>query len=294
MARKYAKKTRKTNTRKRTQRKKIRNFRRKTAIIRNPLSQQSLMVPLQYPFAYDINTTTTGDGQFIYSGSSYPNCFGDISSPVRLEMPVGLAQYGGAYNSFRVHGSNINVTFTNLDSTINRIGLMALPYDSSTSGVGSSRFDGAGSGSWAGVDAGTMPNCLTSAVDGALASYYTLPYVDVMNEPFIKWKTIMGTDNTRNTVRFVSSRKTKNMVNVKDIKDSGEFDNDVISTEPDSSVDNLKVAAKGFVWYTKIDATEPCNFRVSGKITYWVEFFNRFITKNPDYNFSGPTGMGPI
>lgn len=289
MARKYAKKTRKTNTRKRTARKALRRFRRKTAIIRNPLSQQSLMVPLQYPFTYELNTTTTGDGQFIYSGSSYPNMMGDFAfsggvGEPRWEMPVGLANYGAAYNTFRVHGSNINVTFTNLDNTIHRIGLMALPYDRNTI------HEGAGTACWYGVDPGLAPNCLTSDVNGALAEYYVAPYVDIMNEPFIKWKTIMGTDNTRNTVHFTSSRKTKNMLNVKDIQDSVDFDNDIISTEPNSSQTTARVAQKGFCWYVKVESTAPCSLLVSGKITYWCEFYSRFITRNPDYTPFGPTG----
>jgi len=284
MPRKYVKKTSKRKTYKRGKRT-TRKFTRKTAIIRNPLSQPSLMVPLQYPFSFDYTTTQVGDGQFIFSGSSYPNCIGLIPPNIGLgsriyELPVGLAQYGGMYTKFRVHGSSIDVTVTNMSTRKVRAGLLAVPYDCST---GQQQSSGPGGGSWSGNFAGVAPVPLNADFTGDIKNYLESSYVDLMNDPYIKWRTIHESANPRCQTRFKSSRKTKTMIGAKDLKDTDYCTNDIISSDRDPIEGAAsEVASRGFCWMIKVDDETGVVLKVQGKITYYIELFERMIVRNPD------------
>lgn len=297
MARKYVKKTQKRKTFKRVKRA-ARKFVRKSAIIRNPLSQKSLMVPMEYPFSYTLNTDQIANQYLILNGSGYPNVMGQgptadpVTGDFNYEMPVGLSQYGSMYHKWRVHGSRIVLNLTNLSNFKFRAGLISLPWDNQVN-VGGDLNEGPGTATWAAVPAGQAPGIVSST--GAINAYQNAAYVDLMNDPFMKWRTVHESANTRCQTRFVASRLTKNMIGVKDLRDADLLYSDIISTDyntnPDLPVKNgISTARRGFCWVLKTDSPVPLEVFVQGKIIYYVELFERVIVKNPDFNEDGPAG----
>ena len=244
---------------------------RKVTLIKNPFASDRLMVKLQYPFAYTTTISQTSSNQLIYNGAGYPNMMGVAATSA--EVPAGFTEYGAFYNKFRVYGSTMEMNVVNTSATKCRVGLLAVPYNFYVGSV-----DGAGSAVWQAVTAGTAPGAVTSS--GKIADYLGATYVELLNEPFVKWRDLHESTNPRCQTRLKSSRKTKDMCGVKDIRDVDELENDIWkSVESDGTI-----GPQGFAWIMKTDIDDgtPLAIKVQGKITYYIEFFQRNILTNPD------------
>lgn len=258
----------------------------KTLIARNQL--------VKLPWSYtDRQAFTSGSLlpiKYAFSGNCLPGLFGeslDSANPIYTHAPAGLDQYASFYKTARVHGSSIRIdllTNSGFDQATNnvsqaiRVCLLALPYarDANYPSVG------AGTGRYNVNGAYQDPKNLTftqqNSEPSTLQEMWNATYEQLINHPYAKWFTIGGNGaSSRCTIKMF--RKTKNMSQVKDLKDNDEFEFPTNPFKNDAQTSfRIFACEEGFVYFLYVFPTKPATTQdsivMTAKLKYYYEFYD--------------------
>lgn len=267
-----------------------------------------MMVKLPYTFNYQVNAASPGsilDGQTVlglFAGNSYPNVGGGTvpGSGARIEVPSQFYNYSTVYGRAVITGALLDCTVTfdgafgptvTPNSSISNVLFSAATvtstcaaYDTGSAGAP----DDSGDFFWNGVVSGAARPSSVSA-SGNWSRLLTLNVEELMSTPDTTIKKLSGPFGSKTQARIRQYMPTGRLISVKDI-----MDNQELSFSPPqntgSPLDNESFPQRGFGWIIKgfspnlgTGGGTGINWQVSGRITYYVTFFQKLSAEQQDW-----------
>lgn len=275
---------------------KRKSFRKTTNFSRTLIARNQFV---KLPWTYtDRETFTSGSLlpiKYAFSGNSLPGTMGidlDSANPLFTHAPAGLDQYAQFYKTCRVHGSSIRIDLlcnsgsdqaSTTQSQAVRVCLLALPYARDTIrpsvGPGTARYSVNG----AYQNPKDLTFQATNDEPSTLNEMWNATYEQLINHPYAKWFTMGGNGSTsRCTLKMF--RKTKNMSQVKDLKDCDEFEFPTNPFKNGANEYRIFTCQEGFVYYLYVFPTKPASTQDSIVLTVKLKYYYEFFDMVPQQN----------
>lgn len=269
-----------------------------------------MMVKLPYVFNYQVNATSPGSltsgGTILglFAGNSYPNVAGGGAGVGNIiEVPSQFFNYSTVYGRAVITGALLDMTVTfnaafgptvTPNSPISNVLFSAATVTSTVAAYDADNVsvalpDDSGSFFWNGVNTGAPRPGTIININGNWQRLQGLSIEELMSTPDTTIKKLSSPFGSKTQCRIKQYMPTGKLISVKDI-----MDNQELSFSPPqnsaSALDGESFPQRGFGWIIKGFAPNlgtgggtAVNWQVSGRITYYITFFQKLSAEQSDW-----------